>query len=366
MEYNYYMIWLSNIYNIKRSLIFSLIKYFKTPENIWNADINDLMEFKGLRKDTALKIIKSRDKSNIDNIIYNLDKNNVKFISYYDIKYPKNLKNIDDPPLGLYLKGNIPNTSFERISIVGTRNCTEYGKSVAFNIAKELADKNFVIVSGMARGIDTFAHKGALNSIKGGTIAVLGSGLDICYPPENNDIMQKIIEKGCIFSEYPLGTKPYSYNFPSRNRIISGLSKAVIVVEAAENSGTFSTVEYALDNGRDVFAIPGNITSRYSSGTNKLIKQGCPAITNINDILFELGSYYEEEEEERYISDIPEELSDEEKEVYKNLLFEPVSIDELVYKMQKDLTQLQYILFNLEISGYIKKLPSMKYVRKLI
>ncbi len=364
MDTDFYMLWLSNIYGVGRKKIFQLLEYFKTPENIWSADIVELSKVEGIKYEIVMKIIKSKNEDNIYKIIENMDKDNINFISYFDDKYPKSLKNIYDPPLGLYIKGTMPDESLERISIIGTRRCTEYGKSVGFNIAKDLGERNFVIVSGMARGIDTVAHKGAIAG-KGKTIAVLGNGIDICYPSENRSLMEKIINNGCVISEYPPKTAPLSYNFPARNRIISGLSRAVVVVEAGLNSGTFSTVESALENGRDVFAVPGNITSKYSAGTNELIKQGCPPITSFDDILFELGISYEEEEKEKYINENSENMSDDEKAVYEFLSLEPVSVDEIVNKLKKDITEIQYILFTLEISGYIQKLPSMKYIRKL-
>lgn len=365
MDKKFYSLWLSNIQGIGRKKIFYLLDYFNTPENIWNADINEFISIEGIKNETALKIIKSKNKDYVYNLMELMDKHNIDFITYFDKEYPKLLKNIYDPPFGFYIKGTMPDDALEKIGIIGARKCTDYGKSVAFNLANDLGERNIVIVSGMARGIDTAAHKGAIAG-KGKTIAVLGCGLDICYPSENKYIMEKIIDNGCVISEFPPKTSPVSYNFPLRNRIISGLSKAIIVVEASEHSGTFSTVESALENGRDVFAVPGNITSKYSAGTNSLIKQGCPPITNFEDILFELGMSYEEEETEKYINNIPDNISIEEKQVFDCLSSEPVSVDYIVNKLKKDITEIQYILFTLEISGYIEKLPSMKYIRKNI
>ena len=366
MDTEFYMLWLSNIKGVGRSKIFSLLNYFDSPKDIWNVSVDELINVSGINMGTALKIVKSRDEDSIYNLMEDMDRKNIGFISYFNKDYPENLRNIYDPPVGFYIKGYMPDNSLDKIGIVGARRCTEYGKSVSFNISEDLAKKNIVIVSGMARGIDTLAHKGALSG-NGKTIAVLGNGLDICYPSENKNLMDKIIENGCVISEYPPKTAPAPYNFPARNRIISGISRAIIVVEASKNSGTFTTVDTALENGREVFAVPGNITSKYSEGTNSLIKQGCPVVTSADDILFELGISYDESKNQKYLEDIPNgDISKEELEVYKLISLEPTSVDDIVNKLKKDVTEVQYILFTLEIAGYIKKLPSMKYIRKLV
>lgn len=204
--------------------------------------------------------------------------------------YPENLKNIYDPPSKLYILGNKEILKQKGVAIVGTRKASEYGKKVAFKFAKELSEKGINIISGLALGVDTYAHLGTLrpNSL-GKTIAVLGSGLDEIYPKQNIDLAKMIIRSGgCIISEYPLGTKPGKLNFPQRNRIISGISNGVVVIEASETSGALITADFALEQGRDVFAVPGNIFSATSEGTNDLIKQGAKIVTKYEDILIEI------------------------------------------------------------------------------
>ena len=199
--------------------------------------------------------------------------------------YPRKLKNIYDPPKELYIIGNKEILNKPSVAIIGCRECSEYGKRVAQKFAYELSKKEIVIVSGLAKGIDSFVHIGVLYA-KGKTIAVLGSGLDNIYPKENIELAKKIVEYGgCIISEYPVGTKPEKKNFPQRNRIISGLSNGVVVVEASEKSGSLITVDFALEQGRDVFAVPGNILNSTSVGTNNLIKQGAKLVTNYMEIL---------------------------------------------------------------------------------
>lgn len=200
--------------------------------------------------------------------------------------YPEQLRNIYDPPLKLFVIGNKKILKQKNVAIVGTRNATEYGKKVALQLAKDLSKNGINIISGLALGIDTYAHIGALEKNKGKTIAILGSGIDELYPKQNIELAKKIIySDGCIVTEYPLGTKPEKLNFPKRNRIISGLSEGVLVVEAKDKSGSLITADFALEQGREVWAVPGNIFDSTSIGTNNLIKQGAKLISDYTDIL---------------------------------------------------------------------------------
>ena len=200
--------------------------------------------------------------------------------------YPERLRNIDDPPKELYCLGNLELLNYKNnIAMIGSRNCSSYGERAAKDFAYNLAKEDICIVSGLAKGIDSFSHIGALNA-KGKTIAILGSGLDNIYPKENVKLVEEIINNnGLVISEYPLGTKPLKYHFPARNRIISGLSDSVLVVESRKNSGTNITVDFALEQGKDVFVIPGNIYSKTSDGTNFLITEGAIPVLNYKDIL---------------------------------------------------------------------------------
>ena len=214
----------------------------------------------------------------------------VEEISINSKEYPQILKEIYDPPSKLYILGNKEILQQKGIAIVGSRNATEYGKRIAFKFAKDLSQKGINIISGLALGVDSFAHLGALQDTSiGKTIAVLGSGLDIIYPKENIELAKQIIKKGgCIVSEYKLGTKPEKLHFPQRNRIISGLSQGVLVVEATQRSGSLITADFAIEQGKEVFAIPGNILNKTSVGTNNLIKQGAKLVTCYEEILEEI------------------------------------------------------------------------------
>ena len=214
--------------------------------------------------------------------------NNIDIISINDKNYPQLLRQIYDPPISLYIKGNKNILNQKNIGIVGCRDSSEYGKNCAKYFSYNLAKEKINIVSGLAKGVDSYAHIAVVDNFEncGRPIAVVGNGLDIIYPKENEYLAKKIVEKGgCIISEYPLGTKPEKMNFPARNRIISGVSSGIIVIEAKEKSGTLITVDFALEQGRDVFVVPGNINSENSVGTNRLIKQGARLVTNYKEIL---------------------------------------------------------------------------------
>ena len=215
----------------------------------------------------------------------NLDKSKIKTIKLEDSTYPEKLKEIYNPPKKIYLIGNEKLLNRKSIAIIGCRECTRYGAENAYKFGYELAKENICVISGFAKGIDTYSHKGAV-SAKGKTIAVLGCGLDIIYPPENIELYKQILlQGGAIISEYPLGSKPEKHHFPERNRIISGLSSGVLVIEAKKKSGTMITVDFALEQGREVYAVPGNISSENSYGTNELIKEGATPVTSINDMI---------------------------------------------------------------------------------
>ena len=265
----------------------NLLQNFQTIENLYKANEEELLKVDGIGKSLAKAIVDSKQECKLDKHIEFMIKHGVDIVSIDDKEYPKILKNIYDPPISLYILGNKEILNKPSIAIVGCRECTSYGKNVAYELGYNLAKENFCIVSGLAKGIDGAAHKGVV-SAQGNTIAVLGNGLDTMYPTENIPLAKQILKTGgAIISEYPLGEKPQKQNFPERNRIVSGLSKGLIVVEAKEKSGTLITVDFALEQGRDVFVVPGNISSINSYGTNDLIKQGAKLIASYKDVIEE-------------------------------------------------------------------------------
>lgn len=300
LEEKKYWIWLSLIPNLGTRKIQELLKVYKNPETIYQAKEKQLREVKEIGEKTIQSLLDEKIRNDVGKHMEYMQKNNIDIISIYDKEYPPMLKEIYDAPISLYVKGNIQILKQPAIAMVGCREASEYGKKAAKYFSYHLVQKGMNVISGLARGIDSYAHIGAICGRKeakfyqkkkqemqvcGKTIAVVGNGLDIVYPKENEWLARQIIEGGgAILSEYPIGVKPEKMNFPARNRIISGMSKGILVVEAKEKSGTLITVDFALEQGRDVFVVPGNINSICSVGTNRLIKQGAKLVTNYGEI----------------------------------------------------------------------------------
>ncbi|MDR1615988.1 MAG: DNA-processing protein DprA [Syntrophomonadaceae bacterium] len=294
-----------------------------------------------------------------------IDKNNIKIITQEDDEYPDCLFNIGQPPYVLYCRGDtglLKQRAGIRLGIVGSRKASAYGRNVAYNFARELALHDVCVISGLARGIDTEAHRGSLAE-RGKTIAVLGCGIDIIYPRENYKMYDKIAEQGLLLSEFPLGTAPVNKNFPRRNRIIAGLSKGIIVVEADKHSGAIITADFALEQGKDVFAVPGPINSLTSAGTNNLIKQGAALVTEITDILREYMTV--NAAAVKNTGQMAIELSEEEKNVFKHFDFVPIHIEKLLDDVHIPIGKLSEILLKLEMNGLLKLLPGNYYIKSM-
>ncbi len=290
-----------------------------------------------------------------------LDELGVTIITLWDDEnYPENLRNIYDPPALLYVLGALPRQ--QAFAVVGSRRASPSGRRLTTEICADLAARNITVVSGMARGIDSAAHKGALET--GQTIAVLGCGIDVIYPPENADLAQEIIAHGALISEYPPGTAPLPGHFPGRNRIISGLAKGVLIVEAAEKSGSLLTADFALDQGREVFAVPGPVFAKTGSGVNRLLKEGAHLVTGSRDILDILWPASAATLPIHAEDPLPDRLSATQLKVYQSLGEEPLHIDELAKKCSLTAMELSAILLHLELEGGAEQLPGMRYIRK--
>ncbi len=283
MENTIYWVWLSRISELTVTEKRKLLKKYDISR-LWNISKSEAIYIlKNEEKADAL--IDKRYKTDLQKHLEYMKLNDINLISICDEKYPKSLKHIYDSPVVLYTKGNIDILNNLSIAIVGSRNASEYGKKIAKTMSYMLAKNNINVISGLARGIDANAHIGAINA-NGITVAIVANGLDKIYPMENEYLYREIIQKnGVIITEYALGTRPLSINFPARNRIISGLSNGVLVVEASRKSGSLITADFALEQGKNVYAVPGNITSPNSIGTNELIKQGAKLITNVGEII---------------------------------------------------------------------------------
>ena len=280
-----YWIWFSRLKEIGCVKKKKLLEKYKTPIEISKLNEENLKEC-GILDEKNIKYIFNQEyKQNLEKYEEYMEKNKIDIITIFDEMYPERLRQIYDSPIVLFAKGNLELLKDGGIAIVGARNCSNYGKNTAQEIAYNIAQNNKCIISGLAKGIDKYAHTGALNA-KGKTIAVIGNGLDDIYPGENKILANNIIEKGgLIISEYVIGTKPEKMNFPERNRIISALSDGIVVVEAREKSGALITADFGLEHGKEIFAIPGNINSFNSVGTNELIKQGANIVTDYKDVL---------------------------------------------------------------------------------
>ncbi len=333
--------------------------FFSSWQEAFKASFGELVKA-GISKNVAAEFISKRKKINPEQIREKLAKDNIRFITIQDKLYPKLLKEIYAPPFILYYKGNFSYQNFPAIAVVGSRKCTHYGRCVAEKLVTNLAENNIAIVSGFALGIDTVAHLSCLKE-KGKTVAVLGTGIDVIYPISNKYLLEQIIDnEGIVFSEFPLETPPLKYNFPQRNRIIAGLSLATLVIEAYKKSGALITARFSLEQGREVLAVPGNIYSYASEGTNQLIKQGAIPITKIKDILDALDL----KEAKHYIDSKTffTEITKEEKVIIDNL-FSPMHINEIVKKTKFDIHTVNSILAIMEAKGIVKNLGGMKYVK---
>lgn len=287
MEDLKYWIWLSKIPGLGSVKTQRLLAIYQHPKEIWNTKKEELKQIEGIGEKLAEEILKQEYRENLDILQNKMKEEKIELITLQDETYPENLKHLYDKPISLYVKGNKSILNEFSLAMIGCRENSTYGKKVATAIGKGLAKRNIITISGLARGIDSISHRATIEE-NGKTIAVIGSGIDCIYPEENTKLAQEIVEKGgAIVSEYPPETKAERMNFPARNRIISALSSGVIVIEAKKKSGTMSTVDFALEQGKMVFAIPGNITNPNTEGTNELIKQGAKCVTCMQDIMEE-------------------------------------------------------------------------------
>ncbi|MFW5888465.1 MAG: DNA-processing protein DprA [Patescibacteria group bacterium] len=341
-----------------------LADYFSSMEKAYKSGREDLVKA-GIKESTASEFIDFRKRLDEEKIWRLLEKEKIKTVKITDKNYPELLSQIYDPPPLLYWKGeDIARLNKEpALAVVGSRKYSAYGKQVTDSLIPEIANNKITVISGMALGIDSLAH---YNTLKAGgkTVAILGSGLDEynIYPPQNRGLMKKIIETGgTVISEFPPGTPPTKYTFPQRNRVVSGLSLGVLVVEAAKRSGALITAEFASDQGREIFAIPGNIYSPVSRGTNDLIKKGAHMITEAGDVMEILGIDPVANKETGSLFDNTP-LSETEKRIIKILSFEPVSLDDIIKNSRLDTSTVNSTLSILEIKGIIKDTGNKKYI----
>ncbi len=351
----------------------NLIDVFGSPQNAFNATTDDLKAIPGITGKTALNIKDFNDWQKVDKELELADKNKISIITASNSLYPRSLLNIYDFPPFLYVKGTLSEDDIN-VAVIGSRMATTYGKFSTQRLCQELAMHGITIVSGMARGIDSAAHTGALTG-KGRTIAVLGCGIDIVYPSENKKLLEKISENGAVITEFPFSTPPSGPNFPARNRIISGISLGVVVIEASNKSGSLITARLALEQGREVFAVPGSIDSPGSRGTHKLIREGAKLIESIHDILEEITPQIEGSRLKTKVRgdrkrpgsiklQNVENLDDTQRTVLKFISEKPINVDTIIAKTGSKAGDILNVLLTLELKGYIEQMPGKMFKLK--
>jgi DNA processing protein len=342
-----------------------LLERFKSPESVFRASAAELRKIEGLGEKVAETLQKGPSTSTVEKELTLVREMGGSLLTIDDPFYPKRLKEIYDPPPLLYVRGEVRQEDELAISIVGSRKTSPYGRSITERMSQDLARQGVTIVSGMARGIDSVAHWGAI-SAGGRTIAVLGCGIDVLYPPENRALMAKIIERGAVLSEFRMGSLPEGGHFPKRNRIISGISRGVVVVQASMKSGSLITARYALDQGRDVYAVPGNVGTESSQGSNWLIKQGAKLVESSQDVLEDFvpqGPRKEKGEEGGNTASGPD-LPEEERSLFDLLGDDPLHIDEMICRSRMEPGRVSSLLLNLEIKGLISQWPGKCFTKK--
>ncbi len=361
-----YELWLYNIEGIGNVTIQKLLTCFGSARQIYQASEQEMSQLSFLSSQQLKKILQWKDQRFLQaqaKLKEKLKKEAISFVTTESCNYPNKLRDIYDLPYGLFYQGSLPMDDRPGAAIVGARRCSAYGRAMAEELAKELSIRGYEIISGMAKGIDTAAHQGALRA-GGTTYAVLGCGVDICYPRENIGLYEEIRTCGGILSESAPGTQPLAHLFPARNRMISGLSNLVIVVEAKEKSGSLITSDFALEQGRDIYAVPGRMTDAMSAGCNQLIAQGAGIITSIEGLLNDLqelpvsGKRQEEKKPEKKLS-----LEKEESLVYSCFDFYPKAIEQVRKETNMELLPLLSVIMKLCSMGLIQESFKNQYIR---
>ena len=354
-----------------------LLDFFGGVERIFTASVAELTKVEGIGNKTAESIVRTRDAFDVDSELALADKLGVWVIHLQDDRYPPALKAIYDPPPVLYVKGTLTRSDNLAMAIVGSRRCSHYGTEQANRFSHLLASAGFTIVSGLARGIDSAAHRGAL-ATKGRTIAVQGCGLSNIFPPENEKLFEQITENGAVISELPLTYEPLAENFPGRNRIIAGLSMGVLVVEATYRSGALISAQAAMENNREVMAVPGRIDSPCSLGCHKLLKQGARLIDSIDEIMDALGYVGDglkthaatavaeaEQNAQGTLFDTSRlNLTEAEEAILGHLNSEPVHVEELIESTQLSAAKVHSAVISLQLKGLVKQLPGNMLVKR--
>lgn len=336
---------------------------FGDPTKAFSAAPAELAAIDGLQREAIEGLVGFSQWAEVDNDLRRIRNGGISLVRYIDTEYPVRLRAIADPPPLLYVKGAFAASDERAMAVVGSRSASEYGRRVARDLSRGLASYGFTVVSGLARGIDAMAHETALSS-GGRTVAVLGSGVERAYPPEHDRLYQRIAEQGAVISEFPMGTKPLAFNFPARNRLISGLSLGVVVVEATEKSGSLITASLAIDQGREVFAVPGEVGSSRSRGAHRLIRQGAKLVETVDDIIEEIAPQLARHKGiavNHEARQLPQNSSGAVQRVFAMLQERSLQVDEIIEHSGLVPAEVLGILLDLELQGYLRQLPGKVY-----
>jgi DNA processing protein len=340
-----------------------LVARFTEPARIFAASRSELEQVEDVRAEAIDGIVNFHEWGEVDGEIGRTRAAGIKLVPFGDSAYPARLRMIADPPPVLYVKGEISTRDDRAVAIVGSRSASHYGRRVARDLAHNLASLGFTVVSGMARGIDGMAHESALSS-GGRTLAVLGCGVERAYPPEHDKLYQRISENGAVISELPMGTRPLAFHFPARNRLISGLSLGVVVVEATEKSGSLITASLAVEQGREVFAVPGEVGASRSRGAHRLIRQGAKLVETADDIIEEIAPQLLNRgvsATQSWEPALPQNASTEGRQIFALLQEGSLQVDELIEKSALTAARVLEVLLELELHGCVRPLPGKRY-----
>ncbi|MCL5784725.1 MAG: DNA-processing protein DprA [Patescibacteria group bacterium] len=355
-----YLLALHSINGLGPIRLKAMLDYFQDPQRAWQAEAKEISQI-GIPQNVVNLLVETRKKLDPQVYLQNIQKDNISWLTIFDERYPLLLKEIADPPIVLYYKGQIKAEDKKAVAIVGTRKVTGYGKMVTEKFARELVAFGVTVVSGLARGVDSQAHQVVVKE-GGRTLAVLGGGLNHIFPPENSRLAEEIAQgHGAVLSEFPPNAPSLPGNFPARNRIISGLSLGVLITEAAEDSGSLITAKCALEQGREVFAVPGPITSELSKGPTVLIKQGARLVTEASEILEELGIEKAKPTVAKLVSEVK--LSENEQKILEIISRENKHIDEVCRELGLAASEVGATLIKMEILGLVKNLGGGNYTK---
>lgn len=362
MDHTVYEYWLAAVPDMGGHIKARIQETFPDLENFFRMEKEEICQIEWLSEEQRQMLARARPLSQVKHEYEQMKKRGVRMITWRDPDYPTRLSVVHDAPYALFVKGKLPDPHTKAVGMVGARACSPYGKRQAEEIARKLVKAGFCVVSGMASGVDGISQQTALDH-GGSSLAVLGCGVCVCYPEHHFELYKGLTKRGGIISEYPLFEPPIKYHFPQRNRLISALSDAVVVVEAREKSGSLITADFALEQGRDVYAMPGPIDSPLSGGCHHLIEQGAKILVSPEQLIRDLGGSRIENASDKSTGKMPEGLTEDEKTIYKQLSLSPVKLSQLELMTGMESSLIARTIMNLQLRGLVSELSRQCYIR---